>query len=133
MREQLSDTWEFGCKGWSAEDLVIFLLDHGHKQRVKEVWRDVYEEWLEYNSEPDDEDDALEDEETRKLWNLYEEKGITLSAGAVKLVKKWQIDEDDIAQLSSDLSPFRNTIQKSDLKEMVDAVKEMLSRDTNAT
>ena len=45
-----------------------------------------------------------------------------LSPGAQKLVKQWQLDEDDVAEVKP--TGAGETIKKSDLKELVEAAKE---------
>lgn len=45
-----------------------------------------------------------------------------LSPGALKLVKQWQLDEDDVAEVKP--TGAGETIKKSDLKELVEAAKE---------
>lgn len=49
-------------------------------------------------------------------------KKIKLSGGAKKLADKWQLDEDDLAEVKG--TGVYETIKKSDLKELVAAAKE---------
>lgn len=48
-------------------------------------------------------------------------KGPKLSPGALKLAKQWQLDEDDLAEVTP--TGAGDTIKKSDLKELVEAAK----------
>ena len=58
-------------------------------------------------------------------------KGPNLSPGALKLAKQWQLDEDDLAEVTP--TGAGDTIKKSDLKELVEAAKKAWAEEESQT
>tara|TARA_R100001369_G_scaffold14958_2_gene29698 strand:+ start:1065 stop:1718 length:654 start_codon:yes stop_codon:yes gene_type:complete len=62
-----SDLWHYGCNDdLSDVHIVKMLLEKGEKERVMDVWSDVYEEnrdHFEFNEDSEDEDDDEEKDE----------------------------------------------------------------------
>ena len=64
LRGKYSDLWHYGLNGrdeFCEINIVKMLLEEGNKERVMEVWSDVYEDVSEFNEDSEDEDS--EDEE----------------------------------------------------------------------
>ena len=62
LRGKYSDLWHYGMNDDLSEGHIVeMLLRKGEKDRVMEVWSDVYEDVSEFNEDSEDEDS--EDEE----------------------------------------------------------------------
>ena len=67
LSRKYSDLWHYGCNDdLSDVNIVEMLLEKGEKERVMDVWSDVYEEnrdHFEFNEDSEDENEDTEDNE----------------------------------------------------------------------
>jgi hypothetical protein len=106
----------------------------GEYRSGKIVSADSYDVYTD-NEDSGEEDDSTEStdedskEEDKSVWERFELSPKKLSPKALKLAKQWQLDEEDLAQVTP--TGANNTIKGDDLTELIEAAKKAWAEESS--